>query len=545
MTDSLNTLPVGTKLQEFVVDQLIGIGGFGIVYRADDTLLHRKVAIKEYMPTSMASRADGATVSVRSEAYTVDFETGKRGFIKEARMLARFKHPALIEVFRFWEQNSTAYMATPFYEGQTLKQRLASDREKIVNEAYLMRMLTPILDALDQMHKEHIYHRDISPDNIMIISGDRPILLDLGAARQVVSEVAQALTVMVKPGYAPIEQYADDGNVKQGPWTDIYALGAVIFYAIRGTPPPQAASRLLSDSIPILADLKPEGFSQNFLCAIDAALRVRPEHRPQSVTEFGKLLRGEVEPLVEWAEATPVEIQANNVEPKNLELNQVELNKNEHNKNKLRDVEFSKVDAEQTIVIPRSPTKAPTRTELSPEAPISLIDTQPNSGAKKGVLIGGVLALGVAAAIGWSMLKPKGSEPPESKQSPVAVIAPPAAAEPAASPQVVPAVPIDAAAPVVSTTPIETPTPSVTPDADKPSAVRFAIQPWGEVFVNGVSKGVSPPMKSLSLPPGEYEIEIRNTDFPSHKLKASLANGKSFRVNFSFGDAAGDPAKKP
>jgi serine/threonine protein kinase len=510
MTDSLNTLPVGTKLQEFVVDQLIGIGGFGIVYRADDTLLHRKVAIKEYMPTSMASRADGATVSVRSEAYTVDFETGKRSFINEARMLAKFKHPALIEVFRFWEQNSTAYMATPFYEGQTLKQRLASDRDKIVNEAYLMRMLTPILDALDQMHKEHIYHRDISPDNIMIISGERPILLDLGAARQVVSEVAQALTVMVKPGYAPIEQYANDGMVKQGPWTDIYALGAVVFYAIRGTPPPQAASRLLSDSIPILADLKPEGFSRNFLCAIDAALRVRPENRPQSVTEFGKLLRGEIEPAEVLPEAQPAA------------------------------VELIAVDTEQTIVIPKAQSKAPTKIELSAEAPISLIDTGPR-GSKKGVLIGGVLALGLALAVGWSIYKPKAADSPEAKSVAVAAVPPPVA-QPETPPVAAPPV---ATAAIPEVTVVEPPTLSVTPDVDKPSAVRFAIQPWGEVFVNGVSKGVSPPMKSLSLPPGEYEIEIRNSDFPSHKLKAMLANGKSFRVNFSFGEALGDPPKKP
>jgi serine/threonine protein kinase len=541
MTDSLNPLPVGTKLQEFVVDQLIGIGGFGIVYRADDTLLHRKVAIKEYMPTSMASRADGATVSVRSEAYTQDFETGKRSFINEARMLARFKHPALIEVFRFWEQNSTAYMATPFYEGQTLKQRLLSDSSEIVNEAYLMRLLTPILDALGQMHKEHIYHRDISPDNIMIISGERPILLDLGAARQVVSEVAQALTVMVKPGYAPIEQYADDGTVKQGPWTDIYALGAVIFYAIQGKPPPQAASRLLKDTIPVLAELKPEGFSQSFLRAIDSALRVRPEDRPQSVVEFGKMLRGEIEPGA--FVATSVQEPASAPE-----------------------IEMPEINSDQTIVLPRTITKAssaisspitnPTITQLPtqvptqvltqvPKAPISLIDTNPSKGSSKGVLIGAVVAVVIAAAVGWAMLAPKGDLPKVANG--------PATAEPAKAASVVVEPPKPEVAPVASTA-TEAPSAATTatttaappsPDADKPSAVRFTVQPWGEIFVNGESKGVSPPMKSLTLPPGEYDIEIRNSDFPSHKLKATLANGKSFRVNHSFGDAIGDAAKKP
>jgi serine/threonine protein kinase len=162
--DNLNPLPAGTRLQEFVIERLIGIGGFGIVYQANDTLLHRTVAIKEYMPTSLASRTDGATVSIRSSSHSQDFETGKLSFINEARMLARFKHAALIEVFRFWEQNSTAYMATPFYEGSTLKERLR-ETGSVPDEATLQKFLLPVLDALDHMHKEQIYHRDISPDN--------------------------------------------------------------------------------------------------------------------------------------------------------------------------------------------------------------------------------------------------------------------------------------------------------------------------------------------------------------------------------------------
>lgn len=273
IVDNLNPLAIGTRLQEFVIESVIGAGGFGIVYKANDTQLHRTVAIKEYMPSSMASRSHGSTISLRSESYVQDFEAGKSGFISEARMLAKFKHVALIEVFRFWEQNGTAYMVTPFYEGQTLKQRL---REVAVlpNEAALKEVLLPVLDALEHMHSEQVYHRDISPDNIMVLNDGKPILLDLGAARRLESENAQALTVLVKPGYAPIEQYSGDSDVQQGPWTDIYGWGASAYYALTGKPPPPSASRIMSDSIVKLAGSNLSGYSHEFLAAIDAALAV-------------------------------------------------------------------------------------------------------------------------------------------------------------------------------------------------------------------------------------------------------------------------------
>jgi serine/threonine protein kinase len=494
--DNLNPLPVGTHLQEFVVEKLVGIGGFGIVYRANDTLLGRSVAIKEYMPTSMASRQDGATVSVRSEAYTQDFESGKRSFINEARMLARFKHSALIEVFRFWEQNGTAYMATPFYEGQTFKERLQDKDAKLPDESSILKTLQPILDALETMHAEQIFHRDISPDNIMVLPDGRPILLDLGAARKVMQEGAQALTVMVKPGYAPIEQYADDSSIKQGPWTDIYALGAVIHFAITGKAPPPAASRLLKDSMPNLRDRELPGFTSPFLAAADAALRVRPEDRPQSIAEFRKLLTGEllVSPQETMPQVTVVAELSDVVEP---------------------------IDSDHTIVLPRTVTKSMLAATDKP------IATPKKSNVPKVAVV--VAALGLLSAGYWVV-----SEPTQPKLS-----------QPVSAPAVVPVVPAAVTAPAVEPIkPVEAPVVAPTPEAvveevKKPvklAVVKLAIKPWGEVFVDGASKGISPPLKSISLPAGDYVVEIRNGDFAPHTTKLTLKSGEASNLTHAFSD---------
>ena len=300
-------LPAGTRLQEFVIERALGVGGFGIVYQAHDTLLSRTVAIKEYMPTSMATRNESLTVTLRSSSFADDFETGKATFIDEARMLARFKHPALIEVFRFWEQNGTAYMATPFYNGHTLKELLRL-KPGVPHEAELKLILMPVLDALEHMHGEQVYHRDISPENIMVTDDGTPILLDLGAARRIEEHNAQAFTVLVKPGYAPIEQYAGDTANLQGAWTDLYGWAASAYFALAGKPPPPAASRVMNDSIIKLVNLKPAGYSHDFLAAIDAALAVRPDDRPQSVAELKMLLA--IETPVDLIPVSPPQSEA-------------------------------------------------------------------------------------------------------------------------------------------------------------------------------------------------------------------------------------------
>ena len=283
-----NALPVGTRVGEFEILSLLGEGGFGIVYLAYDSSLKRKVALKEYMPAAFASRS-ATQVSVKSSQHEETFHAGLRSFVNEARILAQFDHPALIKVYRFWEANGTAYMVMPYYQGSTLKQVLQS-RTGQVDEAWLKSLLAPLLHTLALIHEQQCFHRDISPDNIMILEDGRPLLLDFGAARQAIGGMQQAFTAFFKLGYAPVEQYADVPGMVQGPWTDLFALASVIHFAIDGKPPPPAIGRLVADNYEALASRYAKNYSIDFLKAIDSALSVKPEQRPQSVQAMLALL---------------------------------------------------------------------------------------------------------------------------------------------------------------------------------------------------------------------------------------------------------------
>jgi serine/threonine protein kinase len=281
--DMGNHLPVGTFLAEFEITELLGEGGFGIVYLARDHSLHRRVALKEYMPSALAARTGPTEVSVKSERHRETFEAGLKSFVNEARLLAQFDHASLVKVYRFWEANGTAYMVMPFYEGITLKQQL-KDMGAPPNEAWLMELLGPLTEALQVIHAEQCFHRDIAPDNVILLKGNnRPLLLDFGAARRVIGDMTQALTVILKPGYAPVEQYAEVPGMKQGPWTDVYALAAVVYYAIMGKTPPTSVGRLMNDSYVPLVQAAAGRYSAKFLEAIDRALIVKPEERTASI----------------------------------------------------------------------------------------------------------------------------------------------------------------------------------------------------------------------------------------------------------------------
>ncbi|MFT5532216.1 MAG: serine/threonine protein kinase [Burkholderiaceae bacterium] len=277
-----NALPVGARVLEFEIRRLIGVGGFGIVYLAYDHSLERHIALKEYMPSSLAERTSQSHVAVRSERHADTFDAGMRSFINEARLLARFDHPSLVKVYRFWEGNGTAYMVMPFYEGLTLKQTLQA-MPAPPDEAWLKLLLAPLLDALDIIHQEKCFHRDIAPDNILMLADGRPLLLDFGAARRAITGMDQAFTVILKPGYAPIEQYAEVATLQQGAWTDLYALASVVFFAINGRPPTPSVTRMVSDAQVPLAQSANGRYSADFLQVIDGALAVKPDDRPQSV----------------------------------------------------------------------------------------------------------------------------------------------------------------------------------------------------------------------------------------------------------------------
>jgi serine/threonine protein kinase len=296
-----SSLPLGHRLQEYVIEGLIGEGGFGIVYLARDTQLGRVVALKEYMPSSLALRGAGHEVSVRSARHRETFELGLRSFVNEAQLLASFDHPSLVKVYRFWEQNGTAYMVMPYYQGPTLKQWLI-ENGATPNETWLRGLLNQLIDALELMHHERCYHRDIAPDNVLLLQQAatqlgspqalRAVLLDFGAARRVIGDATQALTVILKSGYAPIEQYAESTSMKQGAWTDVYALSAVMYAAITGKAPLPSVSRMVSDDLVPAQDIAAGRYSPQFLAAIDAGLAVRPDQRPQDMAALRALFSG-------------------------------------------------------------------------------------------------------------------------------------------------------------------------------------------------------------------------------------------------------------
>ena len=284
-----DALPAATRLHEFEIVSVIGQGGFGIVYLAHDLTLDRRVAIKEYMPSALATRTQAMTVAVRSSRHTETFAAGLRSFVNEAKLLARFDHPSLLKVHRFWEAHGTAYMVMPYYAGITFAKQLAEPGGP-PDEARLRALLDPLLDALALMHAAHCYHRDIAPDNILLLPDGTPLLLDFGAARRVIGDMTQALTVILKTGYAPLEQYGAMPEMSQGAWTDLYALGSVIEFAITGRTPPQAVARFLADKRVPLAVAAVGRYSDAFLRAIDRSLAVLPKDRPQSVAEMRALL---------------------------------------------------------------------------------------------------------------------------------------------------------------------------------------------------------------------------------------------------------------
>lgn len=294
-------LPRGHVLQEFVVEGLVGVGGYSIVYAARDTRLDRRVALKEYTPAALATRAADGTVVARSPRHQQHFDLGLKGFINEARLLASFDHPSLVKVYRFWAENGTAYLVMPFYQGMTLKKWLAS-LGAAPSEPWLRQLLDPLLEALAAIHHERCFHRDVAPDNILLLHDrhapsfleqrPRPLLLDFGSARRLIGDATQNLTSILKPGFSPVEQYEGEQSLRQGAWSDVYALCAVLYLAVTGKVPPSSIARHVRDDLVPARQAGAGRYSPAFLDAIDAGLAVRPEARPQSMAELRRLFDG-------------------------------------------------------------------------------------------------------------------------------------------------------------------------------------------------------------------------------------------------------------
>ena len=288
---SQHALPVGYQLHWFQIESILGVGGFGITYLARDGNLKRSVAIKEFLPSDLSVRREDSTVEPVSENESETFRWGLDRFLSEARTLARFQHPNIVGVHSVFEANNTAYMVMEYEQGHSFGAVLREpDR---CREESLRALLMPLLDGLERVHEAGFVHRDIKPNNLFVRDDGSPVVLDFGSARQALGVETRTLTSLVTPGYAPFEQYnANRDGDKQGPWTDIYALGATLYRAVSGKGPVDALTRagaILKGQKDVLvpATMVAGGrYSASFLHAIDRALAFQPEARPQTISEW-------------------------------------------------------------------------------------------------------------------------------------------------------------------------------------------------------------------------------------------------------------------
>jgi serine/threonine protein kinase len=280
-------LPNGYRLGKYCFKGVLGSGGFGITYLAEDTSLDRKVAIKEMLPNDFATRVDGTTVVAKTQTDKTNLDWARARFMDEGRALAACDHPNVIDVYEMIEANGTAYMVTQFQEGCNLE-KWFQNLQRRPTQKELTDILLPLLAGLEKVHRAGFLHRDIKPENIYMTLDGRPVLLDFGSARQAVRGRSLVMTSIVTPGYAPFEQYHEDGN--QGAWTDIYALGAVMYRGITGKKPPEAIRRVADDACEILAATYMGQYRTGFLNAIDQALKLKESERPQSVAAWRESL---------------------------------------------------------------------------------------------------------------------------------------------------------------------------------------------------------------------------------------------------------------
>ena len=290
-------LPQGTRIRDFEFHRVLGHGGFGITYLGWNVTLDIPVAIKEYLPTDLATREQDLSVVPQSSQVASDFQWGLERFLDEARTLARFQHPNIVRVHQYFEAHGTAYIAMDYVEGEDLSTYLA--RKGTLSEDELKGILYPLLDALEVVHQADFLHRDIKPGNIVLRDVDgSPVLLDFGAARQAIGAKSRSVTSIVTPGYAPIEQYSSRG--RQGPWTDIYALGGVCYRALTGQVPEDATDRVRNDPLIPVSQRCMGWASGVFLSAIDTALSVDEGDRPQSVKAWREAMEADVVEGERW-----------------------------------------------------------------------------------------------------------------------------------------------------------------------------------------------------------------------------------------------------
>ncbi len=414
-----NALPSTCMLDEYRIDSILGAGGFGVTYKALDTHLETWVAIKEYFPVEWSFRdADGVTVHPNAqgeasglEGQLSDYLWGLERFLDEARVLARVQHPYVVRVKRYFRAHGTAYIVMEYEEGEPLSVILRDG--EMLGEEEVRGLLEDVLPALQAVHEQGYLHRDIKPSNLYVRSSDhRVILIDFGAAREAVGRYSKSVTSLVTPGYSPPEQYTTRTD-RYGAWTDVYALGAVLYRCVTGRTPIEAAERLLDDHLEPAIEAGAGRYSTNLLETIDRALAVRPERRFFTVADMQAAFMGPqdedssqtviVMPLVKSKAALP---------PEAARLTERPARSTE---------EYTDQDRQDWLDVTHSPTTANANLNRRQNAPVS-----PPAGIAPQwrlpvALAGGVALMAAAAMIVWlgssdPVLEKK--PPPEQKPPP-------------------------------------------------------------------------------------------------------------------------------
>ena len=284
-----NSLPPGTRLDEFVIERILGGGGFSIVYLAVSTRSNLPVVIKEYMPSSLATRDANMSVIPAAEQHTERFNHGRRLFFQEASTLTTLKHPNIVNVINFFRANGTVYMVMEYEEGVNMQAYIKKHNGNL-SEPFIKAVFLPLLDGLQMIHSRGLLHLDIKPSNIHLRSGANPLLLDFGAVHEMMQSRQFQPNQVITPGFSPIEQLDPGGYV--GPWTDIYAIGATMRACLEGVSPPHAPARREKDTLRPAASAFKKKYSAYLLEAVDWAMEVDPMLRPQSVDKLIEALNG-------------------------------------------------------------------------------------------------------------------------------------------------------------------------------------------------------------------------------------------------------------
>ena len=533
-------LRIGAIVGEFEVAGLIHRGDAGFVYAAVDRRSLTRIAIKEFLPVRLADRMADGHIGVRSLRHQTQFREGMQGFLRQARILAELDEPALVKTLETWQQHSTAYMAMPLCEGRSLEKVFRDSPQP--SEPWLKTMLGPLLDALAALHQFECHACDVTPLSVVVGDGG-PLLFDIGIVRRILARSPRGEIAVLDHGYAAIEQHSIDPSMPEGPWTDVYAVASIVHRAITGDPPPAPATRIDSDAVPLLSKV-PEGYSESFIAAINRGLAVRPQHRPQSIAEFREALGiRSLEPVV------------------------------------------NPIVSDQPAPVPSPP--APTTVEaLAGMAPRGLAQTarrasapiadagHPTSRAddrklsvsrrtarkdRLGVLpkfLGAALVVVALAGFGLHSMFSSPQKRPQANDGPMSIKAASSSEQPSAnavvrasatltSATLTPAMPTaetptaetpTAESPIAESPIAESPTASLKASAPAPriGKIQFAIRPWGEIVVDGRKRGVSPPIKELSLPEGRHRIEVRNSTFSGYAGEVDVKAGQSVSIAHSF-----------